>query len=141
MTTAGVGYGQVPEEPFQVSLEEGSPGTRETVFVVPAVRLLIIEFVSANIELPQGQSLSVVLDVIRDAQVTPVVFPLLDRQSHSLEPGVIRDMAGINQLVRVYTGAGAQVDVSTVRVPTAGFEGGSVLITGNLVKVLRRSDK
>jgi hypothetical protein len=138
MATPGTSYADAKKEPFQrsidISLSEGSPGTRETVFTVPEGRLLIIEFVSASIEIPQGQFLSVIIDVIKQGRVANFVFPLLERQSHSPEPGVIREVAGVNQLVRIFAEASAQVDVSTVRVPVTGTGGGSVVITGTLVE-------
>ena len=93
-----------------------------SLFTVPEGRLLIVEFVSAGI------------DVIQHGQSAAFVFPLLERQSHSPAPNVIRDVAGVNKLVRIFAEAGAQVDVSTVRVPVTGTGGGSVVITGTLVK-------
>ena len=138
MVTPRISNADVREKPFQktidISLSEGSTGTRETVFTVPEGHLLIIQFVSASIEIPQGQFFSVVVDIIQHGQSNNFVFPLLERQSHSLGPGVIRDVAGVNKLVLIYAEAGAQVDVATVRIPVTGTGGGSIVITGTLVK-------
>jgi hypothetical protein len=124
------------ERPFQVSLdvslEEGSPGTRETVVTVPRGHLLIVEFVSASIEVPAGQFLTMSIDINHAGRNMPFVFHLLDRQSHSPAPGEARDVAGVNRLVRIYAESGDRVDVATVRVPVTGTGGGTINVVGTL---------